>query len=395
MADTTKDIWNDSDGEEQSPKKRGKLGRFVLFFLTLAVVLAIVLVAAYRDGTGFDVLRRYLNYGITNQEETDGGYHYDAAAKNRFAALGDTLVVLSDTSLRVLDGNGTELWSETVQMDAPALVTGGGRAVAYGVGGKVLYVLDEKGLVGKLEADEDEPYIAATLNAEGWLAVTAEKKNYKGCVSVYNASLEKVFDFNSSRRFVTDAYVTDDCKRLAAVTLGQEGGTFISNVVLYDLKETEPMADYSITDGLVMSIGQVDGKLVTVADSKLTFADPDGEIAGEYPYSREYLREFDCQGDGYAVLLLNRYQSGSVGRLVTVGTDGAEMASLDVNREILSVSAAGRYIAVLYTDSLVVYNPDLQAYATLEGTDAAKEALVRQNGSALLIGSESARLYLP
>ena len=95
------------------------------------------------------------------------------------------------------------------------------------------------------------------------------------------------------------------------------------------------------------------------------------------------------------VLLLNRYQSGSVGRLVTVGTDGAEMASLDVNREILSVSAAGRYIAVLYTDSLVVYNPDLQAYATLEGTDAAKEALVRQNGSALLIGSDAARLYLP
>ena len=50
---------------------------------------------------------------------------------------------------------------------------------------------------------------------------------------------------------------------------------------------------------------------------------------------------------------------------------------------------------MLYTDSLVVYNPDLQAYATLEGTDAAKEALVRQNGSALLIGAESARLYLP
>ena len=43
MADTTNDIWNDSDGEEPSPKKRGKLGRFVLFFLTLAVVLAALL----------------------------------------------------------------------------------------------------------------------------------------------------------------------------------------------------------------------------------------------------------------------------------------------------------------------------------------------------------------
>ena len=95
------------------------------------------------------------------------------------------------------------------------------------------------------------------------------------------------------------------------------------------------------------------------------------------------------------MLLLNRYQSGSVGRLVTVGTDGEELASLDVHEEVLSVSAAGRYVAVLYTDSLVVYNPDLQAYATLKGTGYAKEALVRTDGSALLVASESARLFLP
>ena len=39
MADTTKDIWNDDDGEEQKPKKRRKLPGILLFFLTLAAVL--------------------------------------------------------------------------------------------------------------------------------------------------------------------------------------------------------------------------------------------------------------------------------------------------------------------------------------------------------------------
>ena len=80
---------------------------------------------------------------------------------------------------------------------------------------------------------------------------------------------------------------------------------------------------------------------------------------------------------------------------MTVGTDGEEIASLDVNGEILSVSAAGRYVAVLYTDSLVIYNPDLQVYATLKGTGYAREALMRSDGSALLIASESAKLFLP
>ena len=395
MADTTKDIWNDDDGEEQKPKKRRKLSGIALFLLTLVVVLGVVLVAAYRDGTGFDVLRRYFSYSREEKASGDAGYDYDASSSNRFAALGDTLVVLSDTSLKLLGQGGEELWSANVQMKAPALATGGGRAVAYDVGGRELYVLDEKGEVASFEMNEEEPLIAATLNGKGWLAVTAEKQNYKACVSVYNAKMEKVFDFNSSRRFVSDACVTDDCAYLAAVTLGQEDGTFVSNIVLYDLTQTEPVANYSVRDGLVTSITQQSGKLVTVSDNKLTIADTAGQIAGEYSYGGAYLREYDCGGDGYTVLLLNRYQSGSVGRLVTVGTDGEELASLDVHEEVLSVSAAGRYVAVLYTDSLVVYNPDLQAYATLKGTGYAKEALVRADGSALLIASESARLFLP
>ena len=395
MADTTKDIWNDDDGEEQKPKKRRKLPGIALFLLTLVVVLGVVLVAAYRDGTGFDVLRRYFSYSREEKASGDAGYDYDASSSNRFAALGDTLVVLSDTSLKLLGQGGEELWSANVQMKAPALATGGGRAVAYDVGGRELYVLDEKGEVASFEMNEEEPLIAATLNGKGWLAVTAEKQNYKACVSVYNAKMEKVFDFNSSRRFVSDACVTDDCAYLAAVTLGQEEGTFVSNIVLYDLTQTEPVANYSVRDGLVMSITQQSGKLVTVSDNKLTIADTAGQIAGEYSYGGAYLREYDCGGDGYTVLLLNRYQSGSVGRLVTVGTDGEELASLDVHEEVLSVSAAGRYVAVLYTDSLVVYNPDLQAYATLKGTGYAKEALVRTDGSALLVASESARLFLP
>ena len=395
MADRTKDIWNDDDEEEASSPKHRRLKGFALFFLTLAVVLGVVLVAAYRDGTGFDVLRRHFNYGRAEKSGADAVYQYDASAQNRFAVLGDSLAVLSDTSLRLLGRDGEELFSANVQLESPALTTGGGRAAAYGVGGTVLYILDEKGLVKTFQLDEEEPLIAASLNHEGWLAVTAEKKNYKACVSVYNQEMEKVFDFNSSRRFVSDACVTDDCGYLAAVTLGQETGTFVSNVVLYDLTKTDPAADYDVRDGLVMHIGEQNGSLVTVADNQLTLAGTDGKVRSTYSYASAYLREFDCGGDGYTVLLLNRYQSGSVGRLVTVGTDGEEIALLDVNGEILSVSAAGRYVAVLYTDSLVIYNPDLQVYATLKGTGYAREALMRSDGSALLIASESAKLFLP
>ncbi len=404
MADTTKDIWNDNDGEENEPKKSRKRRGFGVFFLTLVIVLLVVLAAAYRDGTGLDALHRYFSYGSSEKVGGDTVYDYDASSKNHFAALGDRLVVLSDISLKILDQDGGEVWSTPVNMAAPALSQGGGKVVAYDVGGTELYVLDQDGEVILRDqngeevteaASETEPLISAALNENGWLAVTTKKKNYKGWVDVYDDSMERVFVFRSSVRFVEDAYVTNDGGYLAAVTLGQENSVFVSNIVLYDLTKEDPVADYDISDGLVIAIGQQDGKLVTVSDNCLTFANTKGEVSAAYSYQGAYLREYDISGDGFTTLLLNRYQSGSVGRLVTVDTDGEELGSLDVNGEIQSISAAGRYLAVQYIDSLVVYNQALEVYASLKGTDDAKEALMRPDGSVLLLSSESASLFLP
>ena len=395
MADRTRDIWNDDDGEEKKPKKHRFLRGLLVFFLTLIVVLGIVLVAAWRDGTGFDMLHQYLNYGSTETVSGETVFRYDASSGNRFAALGERLVVLSETKLSVLDQTGGEAWSKQVSMTAPALHGNGDRAVAYDVGGTALYVVDQKGQLLQLTASAEEPLIAATLNEDGWLAVTAEKANYKAWVTVYDEDLEKVFEFKSSERFVMDAYVTNDNKYLAAVTLGQESGEFASRVVLYDLTKEEPAAAYEVEDGLVVAIGQLEDQLVTVADTRLTLAQVDGTATAEVLYPNEYLRGYALNGEGFAALLLNRYQSGSAGRLVSIGPDGAELAALDVNREVLEISAAGRYLAVLYADKLVIYNPSLQVYASLTGTDFASGVLMRPNGSALLLSSEYAGLFLP
>lgn len=365
--------------------------------LMLTAVLLVVLFAAYRDGTGFDILRRYLHYGRSEQVGGATVYHYDAAAKNRFAVLGESLVVLSDASLSVYNSAGEEVWSTPVTMTSPALTSGGGRAAAYDVGGTALYVVDASGLLLELTADEEEPYIAATLNKNGQLAVTAEKRGYKGCVKVYGRELgpEPSFEFQSSRRFVLDGYVLGN--RLAVVALGQENGVFVSSVGLYDLTKDaeEPVASYDVTGGLAAAIGEQGNRLVTVSDSVLTCAGSNGEVSGSYSYSGSYLRDYDLGGSGFTALLLNRYRSGSVGRLVTVDENGEELGSLDIRDEVQSISASGRYLAVLYNDHLSVYNQDLQTYATLRGTGDARDILMRSDGSVLLLASGSASLFLP
>lgn len=396
MTDSKRDIWNDDDGARVEKPQGGGPRRFRLFLLVLVLVLGVVIAAAYRDGTGFDVLRRRLNYRSARSDGSQTGYQYDASALNRYADLDGTLVVLSDTRLQVLSGQGEEVWAADVNMKHPAIHQGGGRAVCYDIGGTELYVVDSTGERLHLTQEDDEPLISARLNEDGWLAVTAERQGYKGAVSVYNASLSSpAFVFNSAGRFVSDACVGRNGRFLAAVTLGQESGTFVSSIVLYSMTEEEPMASYDVTDGLAAAIAEQDGKIVTVCDTCLSLASSDGEVTGTYGYGGSYLREYALGGEDFSALLLNRYQSGSVGRLVTVDGDGEAIASLEVTQEVLDLSAAGRYLAVLYTDRLVIYNRDLQVYAALNGTDYAGDVIMRRDGAALLLSADAGRLFLP
>ena len=395
---TTKDIWNDDDGDRAEPKKRRHLLRnFLIFLLVLIVVLGIVLAAAWRDGTGFDALRRYFAYGSSAVSSEKTVYQFDTDNSNRFAEMGDGyLVILSDTALRMLGADGNEIWSANVQMTAPALVQGGGKIAAYDVGGTAVYVLDENG--EQMELTAEGPIVSASLNSSGMLAVTSQVSGTKGRVDVYTADGSALAEVNAHRRFVADACVTEDGKSLSVVLMGQEDGTFVSDVSFYDLTrpgEAEVTADYVVQDGLVTAMGCHGSSILTVTDTCFASGRANGKLTGTYSYDGEYLREYDLGGDGFTALLLNRYQSGSVGRLVTVDDEGAEIASLDISEEVRSLSANGRYLSVLYEDRLVVYNSDLEIYATLHGPEHTREVLTRTDGSVLMIASDSAQLFLP
>ena len=74
---------------------------------------------------------------------------------------------------------------------------------------------------------------------------------------------------------------------------------------------------------------------------------------------------------------------------------GTVKGSLDLNQQVLSLSAAGRYLAVLTGDRLDIYTSDLSLYSSLEGTQGARKVLLMEDGSAILISEDSASFYVP
>ena len=349
---------------QAAPRRSGGgLKRALMVILALVVVLAVVVAAAWKDLSSLDSVRRLFSYNKVTQDE-QGKVElcsFSNDRSNTFALLGDHLIVASTTGVSIYSSSG------------------------YSSGG----------LVRDMSGECSGNILSVSVNSSDYLALNAEKSGYKSAVTVYDASGEKTFAFNSSEHYVIDAVVMRDCKRMAAVTLGESDGIFADTVSIYSLGSDKADSVNILTGSLLLSLDSVAGTLSCLTDESLTLFSSDGTLSGSYRYEYPYLRGSSMGGDNYAALLLSRYRSGSTTKLVTVSSDGTEMASLDSSQEVLSMSAAGKYIAVLYSDSLVLYTPQLQEYARLDATEYARSVIMREDGTAVLIGSSSAWLYIP
>ena len=381
MTDKDKLSREDLRADRAAPPRRGTLHRILVLVAVLAVVLGAVLAAAYLDLSNFDSLRRALSYDKADAAG-ENTYDYDNDRTNRFALLGDRLLVVSTTRVSVLADDGSEVYAQEVKLDSPAITLGGRTAAVYDVGGTTLYILGERGLVRDLSTETENGIISAKLNSSDMLALVTDKSGYKSSVSVYNASGERVFTFNSSNRYMIDACVERGGKHVAVATLGSEDAMFVSTIRRYALDQETAVSSFG-------------GTLVAVTDDRFLALSGDGSLGGSYDYAYPYLRGSTLGGTDFGALVLSRYRSGSAGKLVTIGAEGNLIASLDTQRDVLDISAAGKYLAVLYSDELVIYTSDLAEYALLTDTQYARGVRMRADGSAVLLGSQHGWLFVP
>ena len=383
--------------QEEKPRRVAKRRRRpLLVLLAVAAVLAgIVTAAVLLDRSGFDGLRRSIIYAKAVKDENGCAqlYRYNSDQSGHFASLDGSLVSVSMHQLTVLDEKNRTLYDEAVKFQTPSLQSRGGRAVAYDVGGTEVYVLSDKGLVYKLDCAGE--VLNASLNQKGWLTVVCGESGCKAAVRVYDAEGEAVFAFRSSDRCVMTAALSADSRTLAAVTMGQENGVFASYVVFYRVNSDKEAGRCTLRGSVVYDLTAAGSGFCAVTEEQLCFLSGDGVMTAAYDYGGDYLRRVSVSDDGYAAVLLGRYRTGTQHRIVTVNGEGKELAALEIDAEVASLSAAGRYVAGLTGEELVIYDKQLKPCAQLQEVSQAREVLMRSDGSAVLAGSMAASLYLP
>lgn len=393
MANEEKKEKLPENGGEKPAGRRTVFRRLSALALVLLAVLAVVVLTTMEDGSHFAGLRRWLMYGDSGG--TENQYAYAADQNNRFARLEENLLLVNPNTVQILSDDGTALYELQVNLTAPSVSVGSKQAAVCDVGGTSLYLFSEAGLLRTMEMEGELCYYAARLNSRDYLAVTEQKSGYKASVLVYSDSGDLVFHFDSHDAYISDAVVTDDCRYLVAVSLDPQDGAFGSTLLVYDLAAAERVSQCVIRDGLVLDMALSGQEVISLCDTRLTIHTLDGQALLDYPYGSLYLHEYALTGEDFCALLLGRYQAGNVCQLMTFDLAGQPLATLEVTEEVLDLSAAGAYLAVLYSDSLVIYTSDLAEYARLEGTDYAGEVIMNSDGTALVLSGTSAWRFLP
>lgn len=390
-------------GEPEKPKKKPHIFlRFLAFLVTLALVLGAVALVVFRDRLNFDALRRQFTY--RSLERSDSGqaqsFAHMGSIRDVFASVDGGLLVCSSGGVRLFSGSGVQYADLAMSMSGPVAMVSGAWSLAYDVGGQELAVFHNKETAFTLTLDAGKQFLSARINSSGYLAVITQESGYKGSVLVYDNRFQPLVQVNLSSRFLMDAVLSADNQTLVTVSIGQEGSAFESRLDFYRLDslspDAEPVPDFScpLGNNLVLDLREQGGVFWALGENGLSAVSPAGELRGEYDYAGRYLKEFSLEGDGFAAVLLGRYKAGSQAELAVVSADGTA-ASLSIDQQVLSVSASGRYIAVLTSGRLDIYTSDLVLYDTLEDIQGVRKVLMRSDGSAMLIDNDSAQLYIP
>ena len=395
MKKDTQSIYDlpQGDLQEEQPRRlrqKKKSRRGLWLTLTVLVVLGAVAAAVLWDANSFDGLRRSIIYARAEKDETGCAklYYYENDATSRFAAIDGSLVTVAANQVRLLDERSQVLYQNSVRFLHPDLVSGGGVAVAYDIGGTVLYALDSKGLRWQQETEGE--LIAVTVNPHGYVTAVYNKSGAKAAVTVWDSNGAAVFTFQSAQRFVMTAALGQDDRTLAAVTMGQEDGKFQSFLVLYHTDSDKMVATTPVDGGVAYALETLQREFCAVTEQGLYLLDSGGELKASYSYGGQFLRRCVVGDGGWAALLLSRYKSGGYASLITVDGDGNELGGCDIDGEVLDISTAGRYVAVLFSDRLTIYDKYLTEVATLPDVSEVRAVLMRADGSAVLAGASGA-----
>jgi len=386
---------SDKVTDKKTAKKWSTKKKVILLSIISLLVCTVLILFLFSEELNLDRLRRWAKYLTVRNNEDYGSFAFDSHSSNCYESFGDGLAVASISGVSVYDEFGEEVFVVQQRFEVPQMQINKDLTMAYDVGGKHLVVLHKKkGEVLNLE--ETHPILDADLSEKGGLCVSSSASGYQSVLSVYNKDQDLIYRWLSSSTYFPLCTIAPNGRDLAAVAVGQNNGEYESKLCYFKTDSEKIVREVSLGNELIYVLDFIKADtLCALGEASVQFLTLKGEVVGRYYYKDKYLKDFDFGGDGFLVLATNMYRAGNRYSLCTVNDSGEQLAEVFVGQEVLDLSACGKYIAVLCPGKLTIYTKTLEVYSETTDVSGATAVVMRDDGTAIIIGAGHGELYIP
>ena len=380
--------------------RRGKGLRITLMLLSILLVLLLLAWLIFPHVMNPDRLVRFFRYMGLREKENYGRVTFEAAAGNVYAGFDDGLLVGTETGLTLYALDGEQKAFVQGSLPTPVLRTGGEVSLVFSPGSSYAAAIGAGGDI-LLDGALSGALLDASVSFDGYSVRLTAESGSKAVAEVLNPKQEAIYRFSSRTRYLNACAVSEKGEWLAVASLEEERSIYRSAVVL--LRTDRPVADLEQEDSgavraelgnrVIYELRFLDeSHLLAVTQDELVFLDLKGELLSSLPLEGERLVDYAVSREGWLLLAL---EGGGAAKVLSLDASGNTLARLELADRVRSVSAEGRYGAVLTEMELRILDSRLEEYDRSWDVLGATRVVVRADGTALLIAAGGTKLFIP
>jgi hypothetical protein len=210
---------------------------------------------------------------------------FDEADSSDFLGYDNGVVCVKSNYICFINKSGQTEWEEETSVINPMVKAAGEYIAIAADGGTRVELYKDRELCYGIDA----PDLIRTFDVSerGDIALSTEKKAYKGAVTVFNKKGEQIFSWGSGVNYITDVEMLKT--RQVAVSLVNSDRVVVSYVMMFDVKYPEPVSGVKLENTLVFDVKKAGNDILISGDNTIAEMSDYSEINYDIRFDQVHL----------------------------------------------------------------------------------------------------------
>lgn len=340
----------ETENISEEKKEHKPIGFKVVAFCVLFLILLMAISAAV--ATVFDV--PLFNMG---NKDANGSLIYasDSEKINDMYAYSSGLVLLTDSSIEYLNSDGTRIATSSHLYSQPVMKANDKTVLLYDKGGNTFRIERDTQVYNTYTVASS--IVTAQLGKKNNYAyVLNDDAGYQSHLYVYSYKGKKQFEWGSASDYCIATALSDNGKNVAVSMLGVENGKYMSKVILFGFKKSEPIYTCIFEDCTVYELKFINNKsLAALTDNGLFVINKDGTSEKIFDYSSTELEHSFGFSGGLCAISISRHGDTKDSLVKVFDSRFRELYELSFTSET-AVCTSKNYVASFFDGGFEIYN---------------------------------------